>query len=76
MGGNLMQQLARYEGYCCATHYHIAHLEWTQKQLAKHLGVATQTVSYWRKWLRERTVDRCSLCPKEVVLVPPQSNPE
>lgn len=48
MRKSLMQQLARYEGFCCAAHYIEAHSSLSTKDVAARLGVHRRAVNKWR----------------------------
>lgn len=64
MRKSLMQQLAKYEGFCCAAHYIQAHSPLSTKEVAARLGVHRRAVNKWRiKILRPE-----SFCSNPVIV--------
>lgn len=56
MSQNLMSQLVKYEGACCIYAYFTWNKDKTNRELADHLGVSTNTIRVWRRRIKNLEV--------------------
>lgn len=64
MGRTLMEQLAKFAGYCCSYNLLMHNKKVTTASLARRLGLAKGTVQHYRRALGAGKLEKCFRCPK------------
>jgi hypothetical protein len=59
----LYNDLATFDGYCCAYHYTLGLWRTPAAKVAEHVGMSTRAIENWRRRLRDGKLRPCEKCP-------------